>query len=75
MMLNSTASMTMALSPAADLIAQQEELETEMTTQGIARFRAGIEAAREGGREDVASVWKLSVCFTGAPLRSFSVEE
>lgn len=43
---------TQALTPADDLIAQQEELETEMTTQGIARFRASIEAAREGGRED-----------------------
>jgi DNA-directed RNA polymerase len=47
-----TMTSTLALTPAADLIAQQMELETEMTTQGIARFRSTIAAAREGGRED-----------------------
>lgn len=47
-----TMTSTLALTPAADLIAQQMELETEMTQQGIARFRSTIAAAREGGRED-----------------------
>jgi DNA-directed RNA polymerase len=47
-----TTLMTTALTPALDLIAQQEELETEMTSQGIARFRAVVEAARADGRED-----------------------
>lgn len=49
-----------ALTPATDLIAQQEELETEMTEQGIARFRATIEAAREGARE-VGTVYGMSL--------------
>ena len=46
------ASINTALTPAADLIAQQAELETEMTQQGIERFRAAIARAQEGGRED-----------------------
>lgn len=41
-----------ALTPSADLIAQQVELESEMTQQGIERFRAGIQDARENGTED-----------------------
>lgn len=40
------------LTPAADLIAQQAELETEMTQQGIDRFRSAIAKAKEHGRED-----------------------
>ena len=43
---------TIALTPASDIIAQQIELETEMTQQGIARFRASVEAARTSSRED-----------------------
>lgn len=41
-----------AIAPSADLISQQEELETEMTQMGIDRFRTEIAKAREGGRED-----------------------
>lgn len=41
-----------ALTPAADLISQQVELESEMTAQGVARFRALVEKARAAGRED-----------------------
>jgi DNA-directed RNA polymerase len=40
------------LTPSDDLITQQYELETEMTQQGIERFRAINKKAVEGGRED-----------------------
>jgi hypothetical protein len=40
------------LTPALDLIAQQVELESEMTQQGIERFRSVNRKAVEGGRED-----------------------
>lgn len=43
---------TLALTPAADLLAQQIELEEEMTLQGIQRFRASVAKAKETGRED-----------------------
>ena len=45
-------SMNIAITPSADLISQQAQLELEMTEQGIERFRANILKAQAGGRED-----------------------
>lgn len=47
-----TTTSTLAITPAADLINQQIELEEEMTIQGVQRFRAAIQKAKEDGRED-----------------------
>jgi DNA-directed RNA polymerase, mitochondrial len=51
---------TTAVTPADDLIAQQVQLETEMTTQGIARFRSYIADAQLHGRED-ATVYGMAL--------------